>query len=187
MSWKRDYQAEYQRRIARGTAAGFSRSQARGHARVGEAASQKPRTGDDARLGKGIRHFLKHGKITAAAKTAGVSAERLRRKLYEQRIAERKGNRVRRVVREIDIISRGRRRRIKVDHSTASFVGTYLNAIGKFLETNDKLLLAPFVGASVTDLSGKHYPFETDPNALYELSLTGSGTFHEVYRLTTVI
>ncbi|AWN40606.1 hypothetical protein DK389_08760 [Methylobacterium durans] len=142
---------------------------------------------DTARLRKGVRSFLKHGSITGAAKGAGVSAERLRRELYEQRIAQREGRRVSRLVREISIISRGRERTIKVGFEAASLIGTYLNAVAELLNTNDIAPLAPFVGVSVADLSGKQYPFETDPHVLYELSLTRTGTFEQVYRLTTII
>lgn len=183
----RDYRAEYHRRIARGSAAGLSRSQARGHARSGEAPTKPSSKRDADRLARGIRTFLKGKSITGAAKDAGVSAERLRRALYEQRIAERVGRRVQGKVRVMTTISDGQRRTIKVDFNGSSRVGTYLNAVDEFLKTNDVKLLSPFVGEAVTDLSGRRHLFETDPNVLYELGLTGSGTFEQVYRLTTVI
>ena len=183
----RDWSAEYKSRKERGLARGLSLSQTRGHARTGELPIRQAAARSAGRLHRGVKAFLKHGSITTAAKDASVSAERLRREVYEQRIAQREGRRVQRLVREISIISRGRQRSIKAGFDAASRVGTYLNAIDEFLKTNDVELLAPFAGEAVTDLSGKRHPFETDPNALYELSLTGSGTFEQVYRLTTVI
>lgn len=182
----RNYAEEYRRRIARGSAAGLSRSQARGHARSGEAPIKQAPARDTAHLRRGIKAFLKIGSITTAAKEAGISAERLRREVYEKRIAQREGRRVQRLVREISIISRGRERTIKLDFDAASMVGQYRNAVAKFLTTQDESLLAPFVGVSVTDLSGKSHPFETDLNTLYELSLMGSGTFEQIYRLVSM-
>ena len=184
---QRDYRSEYQQRVARGVAAGRSRSQARGACQIRRAPIKQAPARDTARLRRGVKTFLQHGSIPAAAKAAGVSAERLRRELYEQRIAQREGHRVQRLIREIEHHLASLERTIKVGFEAASLIGTYLNAVGKFLVTNDVLLLAPFEGVSVTDLSGKRHPFETDPNALYELTLTSSGTFEQVYRLTTVI
>lgn len=182
----RNYAEEYRRRIARGSAAGLSRSQARGHARSGETLVKQAAARDTARLRRGVKAFLKGGSITTAAKDAGVSAERLRREVYEQRIAQREGRRVQRLVREISIISQGRERTIKVGFDAASKVGTYRNAVTKFLATQDESLLAPFAGVSVTDLSGKSHSFETDLNTLYELSLMGSSTFEQIYRLVSM-
>lgn len=64
--------------------------------------------------------------------------------------------------------------------SSASLIGRAMAAIGKFFKSNDRNLLQPFVGKSVTDISGKTYPFETNPNTLYRLASAGGETFAPV-------
>ena len=66
---------------------------------------------------------------------------------------------------------------------TAAKLGRYLSAVRQFLATNDPGHLAPHIGESVTDTAGKTFPFETNPNVLYRLSVTGTETFEQVYRI----
>lgn len=55
--------------------------------------------------------------------------------------------------------------------------------VGRFLETNDRSLLKPFIGQSVRDTAGKAHPFEARPNVLYRLSSAGEHTFEQIYRI----
>jgi hypothetical protein len=66
------------------------------------------------------------------------------------------------------------------DFESASLVGRYMAAAGRFLETNDPTVLTPFVGQSVRDTSGKEHPLE-GPNV--RLSSTDEHTFEQVYRI----
>ena len=58
-----------------------------------------------------------------------------------------------------------------------------MSAVGRFLDTNDRSALTPFVGRSVVDLSGKEHPLETRPNVLYRLASAAEHTFEQVYRI----
>jgi hypothetical protein len=58
-----------------------------------------------------------------------------------------------------------------------------MSAAGRFLETNKRELLAPFVGVSVKDIAGKEHPFETRPNVLYRLTAAGGESFEQIYRI----
>lgn len=72
--------------------------------------------------------------------------------------------------------------RTKVGRKSARFVGGYLNAVGRFLETNDLEPMEPYVGQSIRDVSGNVYPLETRPNVLYRLN-SAVEPLEEIYRL----
>lgn len=187
MSRQRSYKAEYQRRIANAAKRGLSRSQARGHARPGEA-SIRPKAPKDAdRLEAAHKAMRQKGALTAAAKAHHISPERLRRYVQDNALATRKGrtwtftdNRYR----EMKVISGGEVYPIRLaGFEQSSLNGDYLNAVKAFLRSNDIDLLAPFIGRSVTDAKGNAHPFETNPNALHRLAASGNEVFHDIYRL----
>ncbi len=187
MARKRDYRAEYQRRVASAAKRGLSRSQARGHARAGEAPIRRKPLRSDDRLEAALKRLRQTNNQARAAKEAGISAERLRRFLRDNSLAERRGgrwqitdNRRRRMT----VITEGEERQITLrDAEQASLNGEHLNAVKAFLRTNDIDLLRPFQGRSVIDAKGNAHPLETNANAIYRLSHAGSEVFHEIYRL----
>lgn len=187
MPRRRNYQIEYQRRVANAAKRGLSRSQARGHARAGESAIRPKEIKSDERLEAALKLLRQTGNQSRAAKETGVSAERFRRFLRSNSLAERQDkhwqitdNRTRRMT----VISNGEARELTLrDFDQASLNGRHLAAVGAFLRTNDIDLLRPFDGQSVIDAAGKTHPLETDPNALYRLGHAGSEVFHEIYRL----
>ena len=93
---KRDYVAEYARRIARAVAKGFSKSQARGHPKAAETVIGTKRAAaplEDDRLQLALKVLRQEKSLTAAAREAKVSPERLRRYATEKNIIERRGRR----------------------------------------------------------------------------------------------
>lgn len=188
MARKRDYKAEYERRLARAAIRGLSRSQARGHARAGEASIRQPTAiKSDARLEAALKALRRTGRQGGAAKEAGVSPERLRRFLRENALAERRGRTwhiTDRRRRRMTVISEGEARDLILpDHEQASLNGRHLAAVQQFLRTNDRQLLLPFAGQAVTDAKGKPHLLEIDPNVLHRIASAGGEVFHEVYRL----
>lgn len=126
----RNYQAEYARRIANAEKRGLSRSQARGHARHGEAPVRKLKGNaslPDDRLEAALKRLRQTGNQTRAAKEVGVSPERLRRFLRENVQIEGHGRNLKitdRRHREMLVISNGEvRRRILRDFDQASLNG----------------------------------------------------------------
>jgi hypothetical protein len=186
---RRDYKAEYARRIARGHSRRISRAQARGHPRPDElsvSTHNAPREIEDDRLQRALRVLRQQKSLAAAAKAARISPERLRH------IAKSKGAITKRdrrwiiepsLARRMPLFSRGRAIEVTVAGESASKVGAYMDAVGKFLVSNDRAVLIPFISQSATDIAGKVHPFETNPNALYRLSLAGEATFEQVYRI----
>ncbi|MBB3956262.1 hypothetical protein [Novosphingobium sediminicola] len=187
MSRQRDYKAEYQRRIASAAKRGLSKSQGRGHARAGEASARPKPVKSDDRLEAALKLLRQSGNQSRAAKEAGVSAERFRRFLKDNALAEWRG-RFWQITdqrhREMLVVSRGEvQRRDLRDFDQSSLNGEHLNAVKRFLNSNDAGLLAPFEGKSVIDAKGEAHPLETDPNTLHRLANAGSEVFEQVYRL----
>lgn len=184
----RDYKAEYQRRIANATKRGLSRSQARGHARSGEALIRPRPAKDKEQLEAALKALRQTGNQASAAKSAGIAPERLRRFLRENALAERVGKRWRfndQRPREMSVFVDGQFQTLTLKgFDDSSLAGRHFNAVGQFLESNDPRHLQPFVGRSITDASGVEHVLETDPNTLYRLEFERSGeSYEQIYRL----
>ena len=187
MAGVRDYKAEYQRRLARAAARGLTRSQARGHARSGEAPIRVRPERERDTLEAALRALRQSGNQSDAARSAGISTERFRRFLRENSFATRRGKSwvfTDDREREMLVISGGvaKTRRFR-GFDQASVNGKHLNAVGKFVRSNRIDLSLPIEGVSVIDARGKSHPLETDPNVLHRLASAGSEVFHDVYRL----
>jgi hypothetical protein len=187
---KRNYKAEYARRIAKAIAKGLSRSQARGHPKPGERnASRRKRRrliGDE-RLQRGLRVLRENQSLSAAARAANVSPEKLRTYALQKGLIERRGRRwtVKRDLPRRILISSDRKPLVITvgDFASASLAGKYMSAVGRFLRTNDRKFLKKFVRRSIGDTTGNRHLFETDPNALYRIAFSGRETFEQVYRI----
>lgn len=184
---KRNYKQEYRRRKARGKRLGRSRAAARGHARAGERTrpagiATNPRGPEESGL-----KMIKHGSsLKAAASANRISQERLRRYLRENTEATRIGKvwRITDLRRfHLPIYSRGQIVEVWLSDAEAAKAGEYLSAVGRFLPTGDAMLLKPFVGDGVRDVSGAFHPFETGPNNLYRLDSTGELSVPEIYKI----
>lgn len=188
MTRQRDYKAEYQRRLKHAAARGLSRSQARGHARAGEAPLRRGRTSkSDDKLEAALKALRRTGKQSAAAKEVGVSPERLRRFLRENALAKRRGRTWQitdRRLRQMRVLTQGQSRMLTIrGFEHASVIGTHSAAVRRFIETNDISELKPFTGRAVKDAAGRSHVLETDPNTLYRLAAAGSEGFEQIYRL----
>jgi hypothetical protein len=187
---KRDYRAEYRRRIASGAATGISRSQARGHPKPSESiagSTRRARPIEDDRLQIAFRVLRQEKNLTAAARAAKMSPERLRHYATQRGLIERQGRRwgVRHELpRRMLLFSDGKAVRVVVgDFASASKVGRFMSAVSTFLRTNNPVGLHEFEGASVVDLSGRRQGFETRPNALYRLASAYDQSFEHIYRI----
>jgi hypothetical protein len=190
MKSKRNYVAEYARRIARAVSKGLSRSQARGHPRPAEAAiglKRSARPIEDDRLQVALKVLRQEKSLTAAAREAKVSPERLRRYATDKSIIERRGRRwvVRhQLPRRMLLFSDGKALQVVIGNfDAASKIGRFMSAVSTFLRTNNPAGLREFDGASVADISGRTHPFETRPNALYRLASAHDQSFEHIYRI----
>jgi hypothetical protein len=183
----RDFRAEYRRRIVNAAKRGLSRSQARGHARANEAPVRSTPIAGDKRLEDALKLLRQTGNQGRAAKEFGISAERFRRFLRANGLAERQGQKwtiTDNRSRHMTVITGGEAIKMDLrDFPQSSLNSQHLNAVQAFLRTNDIDLLRPFEGRSVIDAKGTAHLLEIDPNALYRLAHAGGEAFHEVYRL----
>ncbi len=184
---KRDYKAEYARRIARGKKRGLTKSQARGHSKPGEKPLRGKPVKSDKKLETALRFMRNTGKQGLAAKRAGVSAERFRRFLYGNKLAKRKSGKWRftdKRGREMLVLTGGEPEYLVLaGYDQAKLNGEHLAAVKTFVLSGDASLIEPFVGKSVRDLKGKLHPLETDPNELLRIANSGNEVFEEIYNL----
>lgn len=187
MARQRDYKAEYQRRIAGAAKRGLSRSQARGHARVGEARIRSKPAVIDKGLEAALKALRESHNQAAAAKSAGVSPERFRRFLREHVTINGRGRKQTvndNLTREMSVTTDGQTVVLKLpDFEQASLNGRHQAAIGQYINLGERGVLAEFEGQSVIDAKGKAHPLETDPNTLHRLTSAGTEVFHQIYRL----
>jgi hypothetical protein len=186
---KRNYTEEYLIRKARGIAAGKSLSQARGHARAADLASNtspQPFKRSE-RLEDALKLIKKGVSQKEAAKQVGVSPERLRRFQKLNTASQRVGRRwVITDIRPVSVVmaTQGKMRTVTVSHDAASDISRHWIAINLFLDTNDASHLAAFVGGGLRDSKGVFHPFETRPNVLRKLDGAGELSFIDIYRQT---
>ncbi len=184
----RNHKAEYARRIANATAKGLTRSQARGHARVGESAVRaSTQHGDRDRFEAALRLYRESRSQSAAAKAVNLAPERLRRFLRENVKIEGRGRSLKITDnrnRYMMVTSAGKSGELRLrDFEQASLNGRHQAAVRNFLQSNDLDLLMPFEGRAVIDSKGKSHPLETNPNTLHRLAQAGDEVFHDIYRL----
>ena len=174
----------------RGAAKGISRSQARGHPKPSEAAitsKRPPRPIEDERLQLAFKVLRQEKSLSAAARAAKISPERLRHFATKETSSSARaadgssGTNCRaaccsfRDGRPSKWSSATSRRRRKI--------GRFMSAVSHFLRTNNPAGLREFEGVSVTDVSGRTHPFETRPNALYRLASAHDQSFEHIYRI----
>ena len=183
----RDYKQEYARRVASATNRGFSRSQARGHARAGEAPAKPRSIASDKKLEAALRELRKSGNRESAAKAARVAPERFRRFLAQNVEVIGRGRNLKITdnrPRDMLVLSNGEARELRLrDFEQSSLNGRHLAAVRNFITSNDRDLLAEFEGQSVIDAKGRAHLLETNPNTLHRIAAAGGEVFHEIYRL----
>jgi len=86
--------------------------------------------------------------------------------------------------RRVPTIHRGEFRTVTVPgFAGASLAGLYHNAVGHFVRSNDLSAIEPFEGEGLTDVKGRFFEFETDPNALHRYAAMDNPAFHEIYQI----
>ena len=125
--------------------------------------------------------------IGAAAREAKVSEKRLRKYIRMRNLATRRGK-VWKIhdprVRRVGIQTGGGIQSIFVEgYKPASKAGQAWDRQGRFTRINDIELLAELGDDGITDIHGRFYPFETNPNALHRIAAVEEVAFHEIYQI----
>lgn len=183
----RNYSVEYQRRVANAAKRGLSRSQARGHAKAGEASPGKRSTSNPDKLEKALKRYRQTGDRAGSAKAFGIAPERFTRFLADAVTVSGRGKSLKIAdsrPREMNVMTGGENRRMKLrDYEQSALNGDHQNAVKAFVSSNDLDLIRPFEGKSVIDAKGKSHPLETDPNTLHRIAASGDTPFPEIYRI----
>jgi hypothetical protein len=195
---QRDYKAEYQRRIARGVARNLTRSQARGHPGVREAyasgRSRAPLEKADAAIQKAIAAMRSGKSLAATAKAHKVSRERLSAFAKSSADATFSGKRWTfngdsdRL--HVPIIAKGHPNSVNIwvrGERSARLAGEHYEEAGRAIE---KPSLFPMFekrwsGVTITDLKGREFEFETDPNAVYRAMHADEVDWSRIYQRLT--
>ncbi len=183
MAGKRDYRAEYARRIARAEELGLSRSQARGHPRSGEAAvsnlkrsgqvSETPNTTLE-RFYRAARRVVSGEPLGRAARAEHISPETVRRINAERQVFGKRYNEKGKFIGWVGgeyprfplFAEQGKiHNEVAFDQKTATTMGEYWNAVDDALRGDDTKLRT-FRGVTVYDLWGNRYQLQADPNAV---------------------
>src|SRR5260370_41951477 len=90
MAGKRDYKAEYGRRIERGLAEGLSKKQARGHGPYNPQPGARSKR-YDRRLETGLKEIRSGEPLSKAARSIAVAPERLRNYVEQTGVAKKQG------------------------------------------------------------------------------------------------
>ena len=168
---------------------GLPRSPARGHAELAARRIKARPPIDDPRIEAAILQMDRKVSMSAAARAAHISRQRLLKFLVKRRLVKHKGRRWflrAELIRRVLIITSGRPRVIWVcGYEAARLIGEYQEAVKKFLASNDIGILKPFEGVTVRAVSGRQYVLETGPNALHRIAAMDSPQFHEIYEITS--
>ena len=193
---QRDYRAEQERRIRNGLAKGLTRSQARGHAKAGETPASKigkesKRVKPDPTL-EGALLSMRDGKsLTAAAKEAHVSRERLASYIRTYAGASRTGkgwefSDTRR--RRVPILQAGDTRyqvtKIR-GYEGARLAGQHYDDARQLVENPDQFQLfhEKWDGKGLTDIHGHLHPFSTNYNEISRMLSTDEPDWSRIYKI----
>ena len=164
-----------------------ARNSTRKRKATAQPSSRKQKLLQERRLRHGLRLLRKENSVAAAAHKVGIEPARLRAHAIRKKLLVKRGKRwvvEKDISRQLLIYSDGKESAITVaKFRTASRIGEYMAGVRWFVQTNDLRHLEPFVGKSVTDVTGKRHLFETRPNVLHRLANSGGSSFEDVYRL----
>jgi hypothetical protein len=165
--------------------AGKSRSAARGHPRAADLPRPTSWTIErGSALEKALGAMRKGASQAAAARSAGVTVERLRRHRLLNTASQKEGGRW--IIfdsREAKfwMATEGRMTSVTVPNDEGSAISAHWHAVDKFLHSNNDEHLHPFEGEGVYDVRGRFHQFETRPNVLRKLEAVGELSFIEIY------